>query len=98
MGTLYASFEDASMAEKATGALIDHGVRSEDISLVAHETYATRRGGTMYEGPVSAGVDPAHRDRVVADVEKVPVSDEYNTTIVERETNIAVTDRTTNDA
>jgi len=32
--TIYASFIDASLAEKAAGALLDHGVRAEDISVV----------------------------------------------------------------
>jgi hypothetical protein len=35
--TLYASFADASLAEKAAGALLDHGVRNEDISLISRE-------------------------------------------------------------
>ena len=34
--TLYASFADAALAEKAAGALLDYGVRQEDISLVAN--------------------------------------------------------------
>ena len=33
--TLYASFADATLAERATGALLDYGVRAEDISLVS---------------------------------------------------------------
>jgi uncharacterized membrane protein len=32
--TIYASFEDKDHAEKAVGALLDHGARDEDISLV----------------------------------------------------------------
>lgn len=35
--TLYASFADASLAEKAAGALLDYGVRNEDISLVTRD-------------------------------------------------------------
>ncbi|AIE87267.1 hypothetical protein [Fimbriimonas ginsengisoli] len=36
--TIYASFVDPSLAEKAAGALLDHGVRAEDISVVqSHE-------------------------------------------------------------
>jgi uncharacterized membrane protein len=35
--TLYAAFEDVSLAEKAVGALLDHGVRAEDVSVVANE-------------------------------------------------------------
>jgi hypothetical protein len=43
--TIYASFADTSDAEKAAGALLDHGVKSEDISLVQsgdEETYNAR--------------------------------------------------------
>jgi len=36
--TLYAAFTDAVLAEKAAGALLDHGVRAEDLSLVQHES------------------------------------------------------------
>ena len=36
--TIYASFADVSMAEKAAGALLDHGVDEDAISLVAHES------------------------------------------------------------
>lgn len=32
--TIYASFADASLAEKAAGALLDYGVRSEDLSVI----------------------------------------------------------------
>lgn len=43
--TLYASFADPSLAEKAAGALLDHGVRAEDISLVQnHEATGTQAG------------------------------------------------------
>src|SRR5579872_5409299 len=40
--TLYASFNDASLAEKAAGALMDHGVVADDISVIAHETYGQK--------------------------------------------------------
>ncbi len=36
--TMYATFTDASLAEKAVGALMDHGVRNEDISVISQET------------------------------------------------------------
>ena len=36
--TIYASFADAALAEKAAGALLDHGVRAEDISVVNSRT------------------------------------------------------------
>lgn len=35
--TIYASFKDVAMAEKATGALIDNGLAPEDVSLVANQ-------------------------------------------------------------
>ena len=34
--TIYASFIDVDQAEKAAGALLDHGVQKEDLSLVAN--------------------------------------------------------------
>ena len=37
--TLYAAFDEIAMAEKAAGALLDHGVRPEDLSLVQHESW-----------------------------------------------------------
>jgi hypothetical protein len=43
MAHLYASFADAAMAEKAAGALLDYGVRQEDISLVANDQYGKTR-------------------------------------------------------
>lgn len=33
--TIYAMFVDSAMAEKAAGALMDHGVKSDDISIVS---------------------------------------------------------------
>jgi len=41
--TLYASFADASLAEKAAGALLDYGVRNEDISLVTRDADRVNR-------------------------------------------------------
>lgn len=43
MAHLYASFADAAMAEKAAGALLDFGVRQEDVSLVANDQYGQTR-------------------------------------------------------
>ena len=46
--TIYAAFQDASLAEKAAGALLDHGVRAEDISIVrGHEDGSTT--STQYD-------------------------------------------------
>ena len=39
MAHLYASFADAALAEKAAGALLDSGVRQEDLSVVANDQY-----------------------------------------------------------
>lgn len=49
MAHLYASFADASLAEKAAGALLDYGVRQEDISLVANDQYGQTRESTVAE-------------------------------------------------
>jgi len=35
--SLYASFADAALAEKAAGALMDHGVRAEDLSIISNK-------------------------------------------------------------
>jgi hypothetical protein len=40
--TLFASFININDAERAMGALLDHGVRPKDISLVAHESHSDR--------------------------------------------------------
>ena len=51
MAHLYASFADAALAEKAAGALLDYGVRQEDISLVANDQYGqTRESYTAQTG------------------------------------------------
>ena len=42
MAHLYATFSDAALAEKAAGALLDYGVRKEDLTVVAHETHDAR--------------------------------------------------------
>jgi len=40
--TIYASFADASLAEKAAGALLDRGVRPEDLSVVQSDAGTPR--------------------------------------------------------
>ncbi|AIE87957.1 hypothetical protein [Fimbriimonas ginsengisoli] len=42
MSTLYASFLDATAAEHAAAALLDHGARSEDLSIIANEQFRNR--------------------------------------------------------
>jgi uncharacterized membrane protein len=39
---IYATFTDPHMAEKAGGALLDHGVRPEHLTIVLPEGYGTR--------------------------------------------------------
>ena len=58
MAHLYASFADASLAEKAAGALLDYGVRQEDISLVAHDDYGQTRTAPISTavGSTAAGI------------------------------------------
>lgn len=41
MSTLYASFVDSSAAERAAAALLDHGARAEDISILANNRLPT---------------------------------------------------------
>ncbi len=59
MAHLYASFADASLAEKAAGALLDYGVKQEDISIVAHEAHAATRE-TMYGTQSGANPDAGY--------------------------------------
>lgn len=44
--TIYAAFDDPHRAESAAGALLDHGVKAERISLVMNEE-AQKKRGTM---------------------------------------------------
>ena len=55
MAHLYASFSDAALAEKAAGALLDYGVRQEDLSLVANDQYGQTR-----ESYTSQTADPMY--------------------------------------
>jgi hypothetical protein len=60
MAHLYASFADAALAEKAAGALLDYGVRQEDISLVANDQYGqTRESYTTQAGDAGYGATGA---------------------------------------
>lgn len=71
--TIYASFNDPSLAEKAAGALLDHGVRPEDISVVrsqdgsietthygTNSTYATSDGDNDLKNAGDAAYGGAH--------------------------------------
>lgn len=59
MKTIYASFADLDMVEKATGALMDYGVDENDISLIVHEKLAD--GATV----TSASTDESYHTMVV---------------------------------
>lgn len=54
MSTLYASFVEPKYAERAAGALLDHGARPEDISVLANE-----RTTTGQPVPVTSETDSA---------------------------------------
>jgi hypothetical protein len=49
MRTIYSSFADYKDAQRAVGALLDHGARKEDIDLVANEKYSVDENGDMHE-------------------------------------------------
>ncbi|MGV3615185.1 MAG: hypothetical protein ACO1SV_07610 [Fimbriimonas sp.] len=56
--TIYAAFADPSHAEKAAGALLDHGVRPEDLSVVrshAGDVTVTTSQGTAAPLPGAIG-------------------------------------------
>lgn len=50
MQNTYATFADPAMAEKAAGALLDHGVRAADLSIVFPEGYKTAEHGKTVTG------------------------------------------------
>ncbi len=79
--TLYASFNDASLAEKAAGALLDFGVRNEDISLVSRERNGatTVNGDTTVSSSDSYNTDTSRHDYV-----------QHSATVAERETTGAI--------
>lgn len=56
--TIYASFVDASNAEKAVGALLDNHVRAEDITVL------TGREGTYFRTEYDQGSNTAVTTRV----------------------------------
>lgn len=72
--TLYASFADASLAEKAAGALLDYGVRQEDISLVANNERGQAQrteGGAIHTADAPAYAAANVGDRAVDDTKSV---------------------------
>ncbi|NUQ00435.1 MAG: hypothetical protein HUU35_11340, partial [Armatimonadetes bacterium] len=61
--TLYASFADRDQAVKAAGALLDHGVRNDDLSIIAygeeHEVDAYTSSLASYRASDPVLIDPA---------------------------------------
>lgn len=49
--TLYASFATTSDAERAAGALLDHGLRAEDLSFIANEGYRPPNDAVVVDSP-----------------------------------------------
>src|SRR5688500_11923729 len=55
--TIFAAFKDAGDAERAAGALLDHGLGADNISLLAPETYSGTRERAVtavYTEPLTA--------------------------------------------
>jgi hypothetical protein len=72
--TIYASFNDVDQAEKAAGALLDHGVLKEDLSLVASGTNRQVQEQEINNPlPVSARYAPATGVQGVGTVPTYPV-------------------------
>jgi uncharacterized membrane protein len=63
--TIYAAFNDPHQAEKAAGALLDHGLRAEDLSVVRHHGASTelheivnpRTGEVRHENAVDDDIE-----------------------------------------
>src|SRR5579862_9126995 len=54
--TIYASFADAALAEKAAGALLDRGAKNEDISIVSRDDTRDTREEREEPGEYATGV------------------------------------------
>ncbi len=68
MAHLYASFQDAALAEKAAGALLDYGVRQEDLSIVVKNTFGeTRVPQAATSGAANAAVIAGDRLAQIGD-------------------------------
>lgn len=48
MSTIYSSFADCNDAQRAVGALLDHGASKDDIDLVANEKYTARENADSH--------------------------------------------------
>ncbi len=74
--TLYASFPDLSMAEKAAGALLDYGVRQEDISLVSNQGTSPVDATTGTERQDFATHSATLEERTTSGASTIPVEDD----------------------
>ena len=76
--TLYASFADSSLAERAAGALLDYGVRNEDISLVAKEHKQEELHDRLaYDGRPTLADRSMDEMETTAPYEQTPVVNRY---------------------
>jgi len=79
--TIYASFADAAMAERAAGALLDHGVDEDDISLVSHESaYRDRRDFAAHTATLEERAGYAVPDRGLDDDDELDAKSGITTT------------------
>ena len=58
--TVYATFADASLAVKAVGALLDHGARNEDISVISREPISAENRDTWEARTADDGPAVSH--------------------------------------
>lgn len=76
--TIYATFQDAASAERAVGALLDHGARKEDVSVISsHDPTIWRPAEAVLpytEAPIM-GYNPSMGTVAVPPVYTDPVSE-----------------------
>jgi hypothetical protein len=80
MSILYVTFQDAVDAEKAAGALIDHGVARQDLTITSKSAYIAPPHNSDYEAAVQAGENegwPARTaDEIASEQESVDRHDD----------------------
>ncbi|MEZ0327073.1 MAG: hypothetical protein ACAH95_14330, partial [Fimbriimonas sp.] len=73
--TIYAAFNDAADAERAAGALMDHGIKPEEISLIVSEAFNRKAAA-----PDSREVDYTHAHTVVREHDALNTMDPLGNT------------------
>jgi len=72
--TLYATFVDPEMAQKAAGALLDHGVSAENLSIIFPESYVDKDGkpkdGKDLEASAEEGISTTTTDDAMSGAAK----------------------------